>query len=211
MFDPMPERWLPVVGWEGFYEVSDWGRVRSLPRVAGPRPRYFPGRMRKTPRGADGYPRVTLSAQGTKSGPLLVHRLVMRAFVGPCPEGQEVRHLDGDSSNCSLENLTYGTHSENERDAVRHGTHYWAAKTHCPKGHAYDEGNTYILKDGRRACRRCWRVSQKQIHYNTAKTHCPHGHAYTPENTNVWNGKRSCKSCARERAHEKRHLAAQSR
>lgn len=51
-----------------------------------------------------------------------VHRLVMYTFVGPCPEGQEVRHLDGDPSNNNLSNLAYGTRKQNMQDAVRHGT-----------------------------------------------------------------------------------------
>jgi hypothetical protein len=51
-----------------------------------------------------------------------VHRLVLRAFVGPCPDGQEVRHLDGNPANNNLANLAYGTRSENIADALRHGT-----------------------------------------------------------------------------------------
>lgn len=51
-----------------------------------------------------------------------VHRLVLEAFVGPRPEGMECRHLDGDPTNNRLENLRWGTHKENERDKIRHGT-----------------------------------------------------------------------------------------
>lgn len=45
-----------------------------------------------------------------------VHTLVMEAFVGPAPKGQEVRHLDGDPSNNRLGNLAYGSRSQNLRD-----------------------------------------------------------------------------------------------
>jgi hypothetical protein len=50
-----------------------------------------------------------------------VHRLVLQAFVGPCPEGMECRHLDGNSANNRLENLAWGTCSENSADMVKHG------------------------------------------------------------------------------------------
>lgn len=51
-----------------------------------------------------------------------VHRLVAHVFHGPCPPGQEVRHLDGDSSNNNATNLAYGTRHQNMADARRHGT-----------------------------------------------------------------------------------------
>ena len=64
-----------------------------------------------------GYPRVNLKGTGTE----YVHRLVMLAFVGKCPDGLVVRHLDGDSTNNHLSNLTYGTQKENGEDKVKHG------------------------------------------------------------------------------------------
>lgn len=51
-----------------------------------------------------------------------VHRLVLEAFVGPCPPGFECRHLDGDPSNNCLDNLAWGTPKSNQGDRVRHGT-----------------------------------------------------------------------------------------
>lgn len=55
-----------------------------------------------------------------------VHRLVLEAFVGPCPEGMECRHLDGNPANNKLDNLKWGTRKENQDDSKRHGTH-WAS------------------------------------------------------------------------------------
>lgn len=51
-----------------------------------------------------------------------VHRVVASAHLGPCPEGMEVLHIDGDRTNNRADNLRYGTRSENNRDQVRHGT-----------------------------------------------------------------------------------------
>src|SRR4051794_38431819 len=51
-----------------------------------------------------------------------IHRLVLEAFVGPCPDGLECRHLDGDPGNNLLSNLKWGTRLENFQDSVKHGT-----------------------------------------------------------------------------------------
>lgn len=52
----------------------------------------------------------------------LIHRLVLEAFVGPCPEGLETCHNDGDFTNNKLENLRWDTHKENCADRIKHGT-----------------------------------------------------------------------------------------
>lgn len=67
--------------------------------------------------GSHGYRQVDL--QGHK---LLVHRLVLECFVGPCPEGMEACHADGDITNNTLSNLRWCTSSENSADSVAHGT-----------------------------------------------------------------------------------------
>jgi len=69
----------------------------------------------------------------------------------------EIRHLDGDRQHCHLDNMAYGTSSENSFDLVRHGTHHNARKTQCKWGHPYDEANTLRRRDGGRACRACAR------------------------------------------------------
>jgi hypothetical protein len=160
------ERWLPVVGFEGFYEVSDQGRVRSLDRQvmrhggkASGYPLRIRGRVLAPRRQEPGYSTVQLHLDGrpTKG---FVHRLVMQAFVGPCPEGMEVRHINGDAEDSRLANLAYGTHSENLRDKLRHGTDHQKRKTHCPSGHPYDEENTYVIptRPNARYCRACARA-----------------------------------------------------
>lgn len=117
----MTERWMPVSGYEGRYEVSDLGRVRSLRLVGGGvnRPRPTPMLLRQHERG--GYPSVCLSIGG-QSKSCATHLLVAAAFIGPRPPGMVARHLDGDRCNPALANLAYGTQAENEADKIAHGT-----------------------------------------------------------------------------------------
>jgi HNH endonuclease/NUMOD4 motif len=162
------ERWLPVVGYEGVYAVSDLGRVRSLARViivatpsGGTFERPIRARVMKTHVDAQGYLAVRLSGRDSSGSPTTVHRLVAAAFIGPCPPGQEVRHLDGDRTNCVLVNLAYGTHSDNVHDSVQHGTHPWASRTKCPEGHKL---LPHTEADGRthRRCQECPPVWQQR-------------------------------------------------
>lgn len=67
------------------------------------------------------YTMVWLTCGGKKRY-LLVHCLVLLAFVGPCPPGMECCHWDRDRHNCNLSNLRYGTKAENQADKERHGT-----------------------------------------------------------------------------------------
>jgi hypothetical protein len=134
----MSERWRPVVGHE-FYEVSDLGRVRSPKGVLKPSPDRY------------GYLRVYIPRT------TYVHRLVLEAFVGPCPPGQETRHLNDDKNDNRLANLLWGTKSENTYDRIANGRHVQARKTHCPQGHPYDLENTEIRPTGARSCRTCRR------------------------------------------------------
>lgn len=101
------------------YEVSSDGRVRRFRGSAGryanePLPRELMGFPTKT-----GRHQVTLKANGAQAAKL-VHRLVLEAFVGPCPEGCETAHYDGNHRNNRLENLRWATHQENEADRIRH-------------------------------------------------------------------------------------------
>lgn len=115
------ERWAPVVGMEGRYEVSDMGRVRSLWFTNGvvSRPRPAPMMMRLKLRSASApYPSLQLG----KGNHRHVHDLVLRAFVGPPPPGEECCHEDGRHQNSRLANLYWGTRKKNAEDCVRHGT-----------------------------------------------------------------------------------------
>jgi len=100
-----------------------------------------------------GYPMVNIH-DGQKKRLRTVHSLVAEAFIGPRPDGLQVRHHDGNALNCCATNLLYGTQSDNEQDKRQHGRNANTNKTHCPSGHEYDEENTRVYQ-GRRYCRRC--------------------------------------------------------
>jgi len=106
----MIERWKAVHGFEGRYEISDRGRVRSLINDVV---------MKAKPNSK--YPEVKLRRNG-QSIMKYVHIAVLEAFVGPCPDGMECRHLDGDRRNNQISNLAWGTLAQNRWDLVRHGT-----------------------------------------------------------------------------------------
>ena len=125
------EEWRPVVGREQDYEVSNLGRVRSLTRSWEQRTKSGStyvhtktGKVLKPGIMSAGYPTVCLGrARGNRiSGTRTVHSLVAEAFIGACPDNQEVRHKDGDRTNPHASNLEYGTRTENIYDAVAHGT-----------------------------------------------------------------------------------------
>lgn len=103
------ERWRRVVGWEDRYEVSDRGRVRSPFKILS---QCFVGR----------YPALSLT-RPMDGGQFVklrhVHRLVLEAFVGPCPAGQEARHLNDIPCDNWLTNLVWGTSKQNRADARR--------------------------------------------------------------------------------------------
>lgn len=165
----MTETWRPVVGYEGRYEVSDQGRVRSLDRVihymrnGDPRTQRWPGRLLSPSRNNRGYPQVSLGYNRTH----LVHWLVAAAFIGPRPDGLVVCHNNGDQTDNRPENLRYDTLSGNMQDSVRHGTNRNARKTHCVNGHEFTPENTGS-NQGRRRCLTCHRKRENE-RYHTSK------------------------------------------
>jgi hypothetical protein len=118
--------WRSVSGWEGFYEVSDDGRVRSLARTVEMIRRgkvvrvSFGERVMRAPL-CEGYPKVVLSRPGRQERKF-VHQLVCTAFHGPPPPKHEVAHNDGDRSNPRADNLRWATRHENILDMAIHGT-----------------------------------------------------------------------------------------
>lgn len=146
-------KWKPIPGFNGWYDVSDDGAVRSWRRGRWPGRKDVPKPMFIYP-DHRGYLIVQLTRDGNQH-PYAVHRLLALAFFGPRPPGLEVRHLDGVKEHTTVSNLAYGTPAENQRDIVEHGRNVNASKTHCPQGHAYDERNTRFNPNGSRECRAC--------------------------------------------------------
>lgn len=109
----MEETWKPIPGFEGRYEVSDKGNVRSLIRGKG---------LLRPGLSSNGYLTVALRSPGIPTRSYLVQELVLLAFVGPRPNGLIIRHLDGTRLNNCLNNLEYATFRENNLDRSRHGS-----------------------------------------------------------------------------------------
>lgn len=101
------EIWRPVVGYEGFYEVSNFGRVRSL--YSGKNLKYVTNRC--------GYFRLTLVKNKVKT-PILVHRIVAQAFI-PNPDNKPfIDHLNGNRQDNSVENLRWVYPVENSNNPI---------------------------------------------------------------------------------------------
>lgn len=121
------EVWKDIPGYEGKYQASTEGRIRSLDRLVYGRNWYtqklflrkIPGKILKPGKFCKaGHVSVVL---GHKAAGTPVHQLIMRTFVGPAPEGQEVRHKNGNPADNRLVNLEYGTRRENILDVFRQG------------------------------------------------------------------------------------------
>ena len=158
------EEWLPVVGFEGHYEVSNHGRVRSIERKVTDclgRTRTVKGQPKKTWVDEGGYERVELCKNNTRCG-IGVHRLVAKAFKPTEREGVEVMHLDHNPLNNHISNLEWGTHKENvlATHSAGRGSNGNKLKTKCPRGHEYSGVN----KRGDRVCHRCRREAQRRYY-----------------------------------------------
>lgn len=121
----MKEQWRDVVNYEGFYQVSNLGQVRSVDRVV-PHARCgelkVKGRILRLSPASRGYFTVHLCQKGTQRT-VYVHQLVAIAWIGPYPNGQQVRHGSNGKLDNSISNLCYGTQSEDGLDRRRDGTH----------------------------------------------------------------------------------------
>lgn len=123
------EEWRDVAGFEGYYQVSSFGRVKSLERTIlrlsayGGSCRTFQERIRKgQPRGEYEHLGLYLSKNAVNKH-FLIHRLVLETFVGPCPPGMEGCHFpDPSPANNRLDNLRWDTHIANMADAKAHGS-----------------------------------------------------------------------------------------
>jgi hypothetical protein len=136
-------RWLPVVGYEENYEVSDDGRVRNRKGLI-LSPALTHARW--------GYHFVNLSLNDVKKTHT-IHKLVLTAFVGPRPSPElQCCHANGDRFDNRVENLRWDTPLANSNDKE------WP--THCPQGHEYTPDNISWWR-GWRKCRTCHRERER--------------------------------------------------
>lgn len=113
-------RWKDIPGYEGLYQVSDQGKVRSLGRLNA-YGRRIKGRELSQINATRGYLQVKLCKDGLQST-RKIHVLVASAFIGDRPDGNHVRHLNGIKKDNRVVNLAYGSPAENGKDMRRHLT-----------------------------------------------------------------------------------------
>lgn len=145
-----------------------------------------------------------------------VHRVVWEMLRGPIPEGLQIDHLCRNRGCCNPDHLEPVSQRVNLLRGIS-GPAINARKTHCPKGHEYDQ----VAKNGDRKCSICvaeYNRKYRKEHSTATKprvqdrTHCPRGHEYTPDNTYVDpRGCRHCRICrkAQSRAWREKHAARQ--
>lgn len=108
------EEWRPIVGYEGYYEISNQGNVKSLTRIIPGKhgSQTVAGKPKRIFKLKTGYWIVNLSKDGTNKTHL-IHRLVGQAFVENPYEYDEIDHIDRDSDNNTSSNLRWATRSMN--------------------------------------------------------------------------------------------------
>lgn len=113
------ELWLPVKGYEGYYEVSNLGNVRSLGRLASNKKVYGQVLSKRDNEKRSGYQEVKLKVAGIKPVNRKVHRLVAESFILNPNDLPQVNHIDFNVKNNNVENLEWCTAKENS-DHSRH-------------------------------------------------------------------------------------------
>ena len=170
----MTEQWKPIPGYEGYYEVSDSGRVRSVDRVHPYKntSRRVRGQIIADAKQKNGYRMVVLWRDGRPKGHL-VHRLVLTAFDRNPEPGEEACHENNQRDDNRVENLRWGTSTDNKIDQVRHGTHKNSRKTHCPRGHKLEVPNlkkSALVRANQRECLSCARARDQIRHGGLSKS-----------------------------------------
>jgi hypothetical protein len=134
---------LPIPDFDEYFAFAD-GRIYSSKSK-----KFLKQSMHTT-----GRYQVTLVKPDGKMTTRKVHTLIAEAFFGLKPKGMVVCHNDFNPLNNAVENLRYDTQKNNIAEAVNHYSSVQKSKTACPRGHAYDDENTYWYQ-GRRQCKTC--------------------------------------------------------
>ena len=165
------EQWQPIPGWEDSHEISSTGRVRTKTRRVVAKngvSRQVRGRELVVSSRPNGYQFVALW-RDNKPHQISIHRAVLSAFDRLPNQGEVGMHLDDDPTNNSIENLRWGTTSDNVRDCSAKRRHNKSRNDHCPQGHALAAPNLdpYQLNRGVRMCVAC----QKAHRYIRRRPH----------------------------------------
>lgn len=140
------QKWLPVLNFEGLYEISDQADVRSVRR----------GIVLRQYRERKGYRSVSLYRNGRKST-RRVHVLMAEVFLGPRPAGLEVCHGPAGVDDNTPGNLRWDTSKSNSGDIDR------TYRTYCRRGvHELTPDNTYVYSHGGRICKACARDTRRR-------------------------------------------------
>lgn len=113
------EVWKDIPGYEGFYQASTLGRIKSLERLDS-KGRRLKGRILKDGESSNGYRVVSLVRDG-KQHSFTIHRLVAKLFLDRVDGKDYINHIDGDKNNNRVDNLEWCTKSENTNHAIRLG------------------------------------------------------------------------------------------
>lgn len=154
----LSEEWRDVVGYEGFYQVSNLGRVKSLSRTVIRISKYGKEVQQQvhekilTINRANKIRRMVLLWRNNKCKNFLIYRLVLEAFYGPCPKGYQACHNDGDRTNDVLTNLRWDTPTNNCKDRKRHGT----------ESHGEIHYNSKLTNDKVKLIRQLYRAGHQQ-------------------------------------------------
>lgn len=185
------ETWAPVPGLKGLYEVSDQGRVRTLPRLITTTSgaRYYrpsqPRPLSPSVHRTTGEHYFTATVNKTQSR-RLIKTTVLEAHRGSAPAGHVAHRLAGPVTDNRLENLRWIPREQ----AVRRQRE---ARTRCKWGHELTEANLTPVHavHGTRACLACTRAYRER-----RPGYCLRGHKMTPANTRTAsNGKTTCLAC----------------
>lgn len=116
------EIWKAIKDYEGLYEVSNYGNVRSLDHIVPckGKTRLVKGKIRKVQYNPNGYC-ITVLSKDNKLKSYTTHQLVAQAFIKDFIKGTEINHIDGNKANPRLDNLEISNPSHNQLHAVRNG------------------------------------------------------------------------------------------
>lgn len=167
--------WRPVLGYEGLYEVSAVGSVRSMDRTVTRRgkPMSIKGKLIAEAPARGGYLQVRISKNG-KSALRYVANLVCEAFHGPRPTGKFSAHGNGNRQDNSEGNLSWKTRKENEADKIIHGTKPLGSKVGGAKLTNEQAVNVHRLRQSGKTYHQI--ADEMGIGYHPVRGICGRGH-----------------------------------